>query len=570
MPTEDTSPPSIHVRESRAFSEGRASGYLSLGLVALVFCIYAFVAQADFIHYDDNSHVFENPVVTKGLTWTGVKQAFAEPHASLWVPLTTLSFMADVSLFGMNPGAMHLENVAWHAAAVVLLFSALRKMTGRMWASAFVAGLFAVHPINVESVAWVTERKNVLCAFFWFACFRAYASYVDGHRLGMYFLALASAALALLAKPMAVTLPCTLLLLDGWPLRRLRAGLWGRVLLEKLPFFALSFVVSLFAMKARREAAMVDFEIVTLAGRVSNALISYVTYLGDLLWPTGLAVFYPHPVEPQGMLAGAAAAGLVAISALGVWQWKRRPYLLVGWLWFLGVLVPMIGLVQVGSQARADRFTYIAQIGVFVAITWAVAEKWRWSRRALMVAACAILAACSALTMRQVTYWKDGATLFSHTASITRNNALAHANAGLHFARDGALKEATDHFRASLLIKPDQVSIWRAFGETLLRMGRPQEAAIAFESLLQYEPTDFPARYQRAVAQLESGAADAAVPVFEQILRDVPDSAGAHYHLGIGYRKLGRPDAARSHLETALRLAPNDARIREALETAAQ
>ena len=536
-----------------------------IGLIAAVLCAYATVGQADFIHFDDNSHVFENPTVKAGLTKSSVIEAF-RPHASLWVPLTNLSFMADVSLFGMNPGAMHLVNLMWHTATVVLLFFTLRGMTANFWASAFVAALFGLHPLNVESVAWVTERKNVLCAFFWVASIAAYARYTERPRVVTYLASLGAAALALLAKPMAVTLPFTLLLLDGWPLRRLATVKWSRLIVEKLPFLALAIAGSLMAMASRTESEVVTLEVVTLGGRLSNALVSYATYLGDMFWPTGLGVFYPHPVAPQPLLASLAAILLLGITA-GAWRARKRcPFLLVGWFWFLGTLVPTIGFVQAGSQARADRFTYIPQLGIFIAVTWLVAEFRPRSARVVAAVAGILLLACGFLTARQVSFWMDGTTLFEHTIEVTGPNACARANAGLNRAREGDLAKAAEHFGESLRIMPDQGMIWRELGKTLILLEKPQQAVGVFRAGLKFEPDDYEMRYQLAIALRESKATPEAIRALQELLAAVPHSPGLHYNMGLALADAGKIEEARLHLAEAAARAPNDAKIKEAIE----
>ncbi|MEI9895152.1 MAG: tetratricopeptide repeat protein [Chthoniobacter sp.] len=558
-PTTDSIPPRPRLPESRVVA------YVVLGLIAAVVCSYALIVRADFIDYDDNSHVFENPLVKGGLSWHGFAEAFTQFHASLWVPLTWLSFMTDVSLFGMNPGAMHAVNLAWHTASTVLLFFTLRRMTRHLWASAFVAALFGLHPLNVESVAWITERKNVLNAFFWFAALAAYAHYAERPRPLPYLAALGGAALALLAKPMAVTLPCTLLLLDFWPLQRWRTAGWPRLFLEKLPFFLLSAGSCWMTMHAPRERAVVTTEMLSLAGRVSNALISYVVYLGTLAVPIHLGVIYPHPVNPQPILAAGAALLLVVITALAGRAWKTQPYLLMGWLWFLGTLVPVIGLVQVGSQARADRFTYVPQIGIFLAVTWLVKEHWPKNACALRFVAGPVLLASALLTSWQVTYWLDGATLFEHTIAVTKNNATASGEAGMHRARQGDAIKAIAHFQASLRLLPDQPMIWREFGATLLRVDKPQDAVQAFRMALRYDPADFGARYKLAVTLEKGGATDEAIAQFEQILENLPKSAGSHYYLARALEQKGQHEAALAHLREAARLSPGQPTIATAL-----
>ncbi len=553
-------------------SENRVAAYIAFALAAAVLCAYALVVRCDFIEFDDNSHVYENPFVVHGLSWAGVRDAFTHFHASLWIPLTWISFMADVSLFGLNPGALHAVNLAFHTAATLALFFMLRRATGSLWASAFVAALFGLHPINVESVAWVAERKNVLSILFCFLALHAYARYAERSRAGWYLAALFGTALSLLAKPMAVTLPFALLLFDHWPLRRWGRVPWTRLVAEKLPFALLSAGACWMAMHAPGErGALVTAETLPLAARASNALISYAAYLGTLLWPRGLAVIYPHPIDAQPALAAAAALPLVGVSALAVVWWKKRPYLLAGWCWFLGVLVPVLGLVQVGSQARADRFAYLPQFGIFCALTWLVKELWPASqRKALAVCAGLALAACALLTARQVAWWMDTVTLFEHTVAVTRDNACAHTNAGLARAKLGDYAAAAAHYQASLRITPDQPAIWNQFGAALNRLGRQPDANECFRNVLRLDPADTTARYNLATGLAKTGATDEAIAHFEQLLVAMPDFARAHYHLARSLAAKGRHADALHHLHEAARLVPGDQEITEALRQLSQ
>ncbi len=545
--------------------ESRIVAYVVLGLVAAVVSVYALVVRADFINYDDNNHVFENPLVTAGLSWHGLLDAF-RPHASLWIPLTWISFMTDVSLFGVNPGAMHAVNLAWHTASTVLLFFTLRRMTGSLWGSAFVAALFGLHPLNVESVAWVAERKSVLNTFFWFAALAAYTRYVQRPRALPYVAALLAMALALLAKPMAVTLPCTLLLLDFWPFERWRTVAWRRLLLEKVPFFLLSAASSWITMHAPRKEAVVTLQTLSLASRVSNALVSYVAYLGTLVAPVNLGVFYPHPIQPQPLLAFASAVLLVALTALALWNWRRRPYLAVGWFWFLGVLVPVIGLLQIGSQARADRFCYVPEVGIFVAVTWFCREAWPFGACARRLLAGAVLAVDALLTVQQVTYWQDGTTLFEHTIAVTKNNACAYANAGLNRARAGDSARAIEHYENSLRILADQSTIWRELGVELVKAGRLQDALKSYGMALHYLPTDMEARYKLAIALQKAGAMKESAAACRALLQDLPKSAGAHYYLARALEGQGQHAEAVAELRAAARIAPDHAVIAPALQ----
>jgi len=548
-------------------SEKRIATYIALALAAAVLCAYALVVRCDFIAFDDNSHVYENPLVIHGLSWAGARDAFTHCQASLWIPLTWISFMADVSLFGLNPGAMHAVNLALHAACTVALFFLLRRATGSMWASAFVAALFGLHPINVESVAWIAERKNVLSTFLCFLSLHAYVRYAEKPRALFYLAAWSAAALSLLAKPMAVTLPFALLLLDHWPLARWGRVPWRRLVVEKIPFLLLSAGACWMAMHAPEDrAALVSAETLPPAARLSNALVSYVAYLGTMLWPRGLAVFYPHPVDAQPLLAAAAAALLVGVSALAVLWSKKRPYLLAGWCWYLGVLVPVLGLVQIGSQARADRFTYLPQLGIFCAVTWLVKELWpaaRW--RSLATTAVLVLAACALLTARQIGWWMDTVTLFERTASVTTENACAHTNAGLARSRLGDYAGAIPHYQASLRITPDQAAVWNQFGAALTRLGRQADANECFRNVLRIDAADATARYNLATGLERTGATDEAIAHFEELLRAMPDFARAHYHLALTLQTKGRTEEARGHLREATRLRPGDQEFVEAL-----
>ena len=548
-------------------SENRLAAYVALGLAAAVLCAYAFVLRCDFIDYDDNSHVFENPLVLGGLSWPGVRDAFTHFHASLWIPLTWISFMADVSLFGLNPGAMHAMNLALHIASTLVLFFMLRRATGSLWASASVAALFGLHPINVESVAWIAERKNVLSTFFCLLALYAYVRYAQKPRAIFYAAAGACAALSLLAKPMIVTLPFALLLLDHWPLRRWGRVPWLRLVVEKIPFLLLALGACWMAIHAPVErGALVTTATLPLAARLSNAVISYVAYLAAMLCPSGLAVYYPHPIDPQPALAAVAAAVLLAISALAVVWWKKRPYLLAGWCWYLGVLVPVLGLVQVGSQARADRFTYLPQLGIFCAAVWLVRELWPVAQRQfLTAAACVTLAACALLTARQVAWWNDTVTLFEHAAAVTKNNSCAHTNAGLARAKLGDYGAATAHFQASLRITPDQPAIWNQFGAALTHLDKQADANQCFRNALQLDAADTTARYNLAVGLEKTGATTEAVAQFDELLRAMPDFARAHYHLALALQTAGRTADARAHLRAAARLVPADAEIAAAL-----
>lgn len=489
--------------------EKRTTFLIACGLVAAIALAYAGVLGCGFVRLDDTSHVFENPLVRGGLSLRGIATAFTTPHASLWVPLTTCSFMLDVSLWGLDARWFHLENVAWHAAATVLLFLALRRLTGRLWPSALVAALFALHPINVESVTWITERKNVLCAFFTMLSLLAWARFAQKGAAAAWVGSLVAFIAALLAKPMAVPLPAALLLLDAWPLERWRRCSAGRLIGEKLPFFAVAVAASRMAVWATHARdSIVDLHQLPLGARLSNALTSLAAYVRQILAPGDFAVIYPHPLVAHWPAALAALALLLGLTA-AAWRIRRsQPWALVGWLFFCGMLVPSLGLVQVGSQARADRFTYLAQIGFFFALVWTADRLWpvrlaRW--RAPLAAA--LLVALASITSAQVAVWRDSVTLFEHSLSVTGPtpqtldlSASAHAAAG---KRDVAVAR----WRESLRLLPDNASAWHQLGRACVQTGDQTAALECFRRATALEPenrealTDFASLLERAGEQ---------------------------------------------------------------------
>lgn len=549
------------MQPNHATPERRTITLIAIGIIAAIFAAYAGVVNCGFVHLDDTSHVFENATVKAGLTSEGIRKVFTESHASLYVPLTTLSFMADVSLFGMNPAAMHAENVLWHSGAAVLLFLALRRLTGRLWPSAMVAALFGLHTVNVESVAWVSERKNVLCAFFFMAALFAWSRWAIERRKGAWWLALAAFAAALLAKPMAVTFPCVLLLLDLWPLRR--SG-W-KLLWEKLPFFVLSGVISFIATQATKQRnSGVALDMLPLDSRVSNALYSYGAYLHDLVWPDKLAVFYPHPIATHWPAALAVLAGLVGAIAVAFWKRKSHPYALVGALIFLGMLVPNLGLVQVGSQARADRFMYLAQTGFFIAVVW-LADAWLPAVRKLRITlAVATLTALGVATASQVTKWENSLTLFQHAAAVTSGNAMALENAAYAFARSGDTGNAVAKMEQSLKIFPENAICWNELGAAHMKLGEHKLAARDFRNSLSLDPANEIARCNFATALAAMGESAAAEAEFHRLLSTNPSMWQAHFRYGLLLEKLGRAEECKARFADALRLAPQSAMVLEA------
>ena len=531
---------------------------IMLLLAGAVFAAYVHVLHCDFLPFDDQSHVQENPLLAGGLTWPNLIAAFTHFHASLWVPLTWISFMLDLSLFGMNSGAMHAVNVLLHAANALLLFEFLRRATGRFWESAVVAGLFAVHPLNVESVAWVTERKNVLSMFFALLCLNAHLRYVRERSAPSYLLVLVLFALGLLAKPMLVTLPLLLLLLDVWPLQRFNRISAVRLVIEKAPFLLLSLGCCLMTMRGpQSDGTIVPFSELSMSARLSNAAISYVAYLAQTFWPAGLAALYPHPFEAQPALAGAAAVLLLMIS-LGAWRLRKtHPFLLIGWLWYLGALVPVLGLIQVGPQARADRFVYLPLIGIFFALVWGLSSLELLRRRARWVAsgAVAIIVALVLVTSRQVQFWTNGATLFEHTLAVTRDNARAYQNAGLARARLGDDAMARAHYRAAARLSPLSAETWNNLGASCARIDyREAEAIECFRHAIALDPKFAEAHYNLGAAQERIGAINQAIEQFGAAIAIRPGFAEAHYRLGKLLEREGKSAEAMEHLRRAAAL----------------
>ena len=591
--------------------------YLLLIFATLV--VFHRLPTHDFINLDDNLLVYENPQVLAGLNKQGVIWAFTQYHAEYWHPVTWLSHMLDCQMFGLRPGLHHLTSLLFHLANCVLLLLMLRRMTGALWRSAFVAALFAIHPLHVESVAWVAERKDVISAFFWFLSIWAYAGYAEQPGLKRYLLVLLFFGLGLMAKPMVVTLPFVLLLLDYWPLGRLQwqdvrpvsdpeipRSSFFRLLWEKIPLFALTAVTIVATIVVQEKVgALKSLEAFPLTTRIANALVSYSTYMAKMVWPHNLAVYYPHPnTIPLWQVAGAGFL-LICVSVLVIKAARNRPYLAVGWLWYLGTLVPVIGLVQVGSQAMADRYTYISLIGLFIMIAWGVPSilaGWRHGRAACGFASAILLLGCMVGTWRQVGHWQNSITLFQHTVEVTRDNHFAHNNLGVALARDGRLAEATYHYFQALRIKPDRAEVhnnlgnalaaqgsvdkavdhyYRAIkidannaraynnlGNLLANQGKMEEAISHYHEALRLEPDYGGAHYNLGTALAEQGRTEEAINHFTEALRLMPYWAGAHNNLGVLLEKRGRLDEAVRHYSEALRLDPDYDKARNNLERA--
>jgi len=414
-----------------------------------------------FVLLDDGLYVTGNAWVRKGITAEGLALVWHANVANNWHPLTMLSHMLDCQVYGLVPAGHHLTSLLLHLANVLLLFAVLRQLTGALWRSAAAATLFAVHPLHVESVAWVAERKDVLSACFWMLAMGAYGRYVRGPSPGRYLLVALAMLLGLMAKPMVVTLPFVLLLLDVWPLGRLRfepgwSRRLARLAIEKLPLLGLSAAASLITLRYQT-TSLVTLEVLPWRLRLANSAVSYAAYLGKLLLPRNLAVFYPIPLDIPFWKAAGAAALIAALTALTVWKARKAPWLLVGWLWFVGTLVPVIGLVQVGRQAMADRYTYLPSIGLFLALCWGLAElagRGAGRRAALAVAGVAAILALTLATRAQVRQWSDSVTLFQHAVDVTADNYVAHIGLAKALATERNWTGAAEHYRAALALRP--------------------------------------------------------------------------------------------------------------------
>ena len=605
-------------------------------LAAAVFVVFGQTLRYGFVNFDDEDYFTSNPHVQTGLTWSNARWAFQIGYAANWHPLTWLSLMLDAQLFGTGPAGPHLTNVILHAANTVLLFLLLRRLmglrsnksivattpqvglrshksvgatatqAGALWPSAFVAALFGLHPLHVESVAWVSERKDVLSGLFFMLTLLMYARYaqkrprVESRESRVqaapafdtrpwtldYGLALLFFALGLMSKPMLVTLPFVLLLLDWWPLKRFepstlnsdqsRAGSQrqtiSRLVLEKLPFFLLSAASCVITILAQQKArAIIPTEALPLFNRIGNASISYVVYLGQMLYPVRLAIFYPH-LENLPLWKIVLSLIFVAGITAGAFALRRgRPYLLVGWLWYLGTLVPVIGLLQVGGQARADRYTYLPLIGVFIVITWAAGD-WlffrRYRHRALGFASFIVMAALMVCASIQTSYWRNSESLWIHTLACTSRNYVAHSDLGSVLAKQGRVAEAIEQYQATLELKPDYVDAHNNLGILLAGQGKTAEAVKHYQRAIEIKPDFAKAHNNWGNALAVKGQVNEALEHYQQALQLDPDFGEAHNDLGALLLAQRRTAEAMEHFRKAVELIPDNADVQNNLGTA--
>lgn len=545
---------------------------ICLALIAAVLAVYSRVATHEFISLDDPQWIADNERVQQGLTLENTAWAFQVFSDGNWIPLTWLSHMAAVDIFGLHPGAHLFLNVVLHSLNSMLLFLVLLHMTQRTWPSALVAALFALHPLHIESVAWLTERKDVLSTLFWMLTLLAYSHYTRRPILHRYAAVLACFTLGLLAKPMLVTLPFVLLLLDVWPLRRTwpadgRQSLWPRLIVEKLPLLALAIGISTVTMMTQQsEGAMSSLDAVSWATRFLNAGAAIAIYLRQTFWPFDLAVFYPLHPEPlfnTYSVLGAAlvATGLIASALLR----KRHPYVAVGWLWYLGTLIPVIGLVQVGQQAHADRYTYVPLIGLFIIGAWALADllqprpKLRTGAAAIVVT---LLLALSLRTWDQLSRWQNTETLFNHALNVTSKNSTAHKHYAFALLQADDLDGAIYHFQEAIRLTTNptrSLYLYAGLANAFTRQGKTRSAQWALHKALDLQPEDEDLRFQLANALLAEEDFAGAANQFTSIVEANPHFVAGHINLGIALTRLGEPAKAEPHFLQALRLKPGDA-----------
>jgi tetratricopeptide (TPR) repeat protein len=524
--------------------------------------VYLPVFQNELVDYDDDYYISQNPNLKLGLSGEGLKWAFTESYGANWYPLTWLSLMLDYELFGISAPAFHGVNLALHVASAVLLFYVFLRMTGSLGASGFIAAIFALHPTHVESVAWAAERKDVLSALFWMLTLWAYARYSEKpapRRLALVALFL---ALGLMSKPMLVTLPFVLLLLDVWPLGRLGKTPVGRLVLEKLPLFALVAIssgVTFFVQRA--EGAVQPLHTYTLGARVANALVAYVAYIGKAFWPARLSPYYPHPGDGLTVFqAGAAFAALAAATLVTLVIARRNErlrFLPVGWLWYLGTLVPVIGLVQVGQQAMADRYTYLPYIGLSIMVTFGVAEitkRVSVPRPALIVVGASSLLALAVVASAQVRVWRDSVTLFEHALSVTEENALAHINLGVAYLNRGRLEGAKRELEEAIRIHPGAAEAHAALAGVRSEQGRDEEALELYRTALRLDPGSSSTHREMGSLLMKLGDSTQALVHFREASALAPADGDALVDLAVALSREGRQDEAMAKFEEASRL----------------
>jgi protein O-mannosyl-transferase len=555
----------------------RTLAAIYLALTILTWIVFGQTLDHPFVQYDDPNYVYENPEITAGLTGHGLLTAFTGVHARNWHPLTTISHMLDCQLFGLNPAGHHFSSVLLHILAALLLFTVLRAMTGALWRSALVAAVFAIHPLRAESVAWVAERKDVLSAVFFMLTLGAYVHYARQPSVRRYLLVALFFALGLMAKPMLVTLPVLLLLLDYWPLARIQNGIsgWWRMVIEKIPLLLLSLLAAVATLIAQQTTVNYSEEL-PVTWRIGNALLSYVAYLGQMIWPARLAVFYPHAADHLAPWQVALAVlFLGGISALALVWGRTRPYFIVGWLWYIVALFPVIGFIQVGMQGRADRYTYLPQIGLCIALIWTLGD-WalRSNRRRLIFAGAAAVIIIGALTWQariQTSYWSSTESLWKHALDVTTDNDVAHYNVAALLLRRGEVDEAISHYEKALGSRSDNrethyhlsvALLHTSLGNALAQKGRLDEALAHYRQAIELRDDFADAHSNLAALLARKGETAEAIAHYEKAIAIPPEDAASHVRLARLLLQLGRNDDALAHYRRALELTKDPALTR--------
>jgi protein O-mannosyl-transferase len=557
---------------------------ICLLLSASVVTVYWQLTGFEFVNFDDPKYVIENPIIRQGITLQGIRWAFVSVHASNWHPLTWISHMLDIQFFGMKPGLHHLTNVILHMINALMLFLILEKMTGALWRSAIVAALFALHPLHVESVAWISERKDLLSFFFWISTIMAYLWYVKGRSIQRYLIVVLLYILGLLSKPMLVTLPFLLLVLDFWPLKRFNIlettdssnpqgkqhGLLPQVLLlclEKLPLLIIAVISCGVTIYAQRSGgALPPFEILSMTMRIENALVSYVAYLGKMIWPLNLAVFYPYPAILSPYIVIVSCILLLMATVLVLFNAIRLPYLAVGWFWYLGTLIPVIGILQVGSQSMADRYTYIPLVGIFIMIVWGLQDALHRLIKGKTIFCVVSVSVCSLLmyvSWTQTSFWKDSETLFTHAINVTSRNALAYYNLGKALEDKGDKDGAIGNYEKALQIEPNDPETHSSLATLLGEKGLFSEATTHFNTALGINPRSIETMVNLANVLLRMGNTDSAIFYYRKALRMDPGNAEIYNNLGTAY-------VYRGELKTSVELYQKALRIRPKYEDAAK
>ena len=558
-------------------SKIRLDFLICLLLVISTLAVYWQVRNHEFVNLDDEVYIINNFHIQEGLTFDGVVWAFTSTHAANWHPLTWLSHMLDVQLYGMKAGRHHLTNLLFHILNTLLLFFVFKRMTGGLWHSAVVAALFALHPIHVESVAWVSERKDVLSTFFWMLTMGAYVLYVERPGFLRYLPILLFFILGLMAKPMLVTLPFVLLLLDYWPLNRFQFGHENgsiaiqrksvviRLICEKTPLFALAAVSCIVTLLAQQNfGAIGSFDTYSFGFRISNTMISYASYIGKMIWPYNLAVFYPHPHTISWPMLICSSLFFLSVFFLAIKTLKAHPWFAVGWLWYVVTLVPVIGLVQVGSQAMADRYTYVPLIGIFIIIAWGIPELmagWRLKGTACAIMGMTCLSVLMGMTWVQTGYWHNSVRLFEHTLDVTDNNYMAHNSLGVALSAGGRTVEATDHFHEALRICPRYVAGHISLGIELSNQGRRAEAIRQFNEALEINPESAGAHINLAAILVRDVRISEAIQHLDKALEINPGSYEVHGRLGDALVRMDRLNEALGHYRQALLINPRLAEV---------